>query len=229
MLEQVPAYVGILFMLTTLVTILIFVAAANNSKPVLFILLAWIGLQSIPAMYGFYTFTYSVPPRFILLIGPPFLLILFLFFIPAGKRFMDSLNPEYLTWLHTVRIPVEIGLWLLFINGTVSELMTFEGRNFDILAGITAPIVAIFAFRKKAIGKTGLLIWNFICLALVLNIVIIAIFAVPTPFQQWGFEQPNIAVMYFPIIWLPCCIVPLVIFSHLEVIRRLVKKTTGFH
>lgn len=222
MLDQVPAYVGILFMLTTLAAILIFVAAANNSKPVLFILLAWIGLQSIPAMYGFYTHTYSLPPRFVLLIGPPFLLILLMFIIPAGKRFIDSLKPEYLTWLHTVRIPVEIGLWLLFINGAVSEIMTFEGRNFDILAGITAPIVAILAFRKKAIGKIGLLIWNFICLALVLNIVIIAIFAVPTPFQQWGFEQPNIAVMYFPFIWLPCCIVPLVIFSHLVVIRKLI-------
>ena len=221
MLEQVPAYVGILFMITTLITILIFVAAANNSKTILFLLLAWIGLQSIPALYLFYTYTYSVPPRFILLIAPPFLLILLLFLIPSGKKFIDNLSTETLTWLHTVRIPVEIGLWFLFINGVVSELMTFEGRNFDILAGITAPIIAILSFRKKIIGKTGLLIWNFICLGLVLNIVTIAIFSVPTPFQQWGFEQPNIAVMYFPFIWLPCCVVPLVIFSHLAAIRQL--------
>ena len=222
MLEQIPGYVGILFMLTTLLSILIFTAAANNSKLVFFILLIWIGIQSIPALYGFYTFTHSLPPRFILLIGPPFLLILLLFLIPSGKKFIDNLNLEKLTWLHSVRIPVEIVLWLLFINGAVSELMTFEGRNFDILAGITAPVVAFFVFRKKAIEIRGLLIWNFICLALVLNIVIIAIFAVPTPFQKWGFEQPNIAVMYFPFIWLPCCVVPLVIFSHLVAIRRLI-------
>lgn len=222
MLEQVPAYVGILFMLTTLITILIFVSAANNSKAILFILLAWIGLQAVVSLYGFYTVTDSTPPRFALLGGPVMVVLISLFFIPAGRKFIDNLNQEKLTWLHTVRIPVEIGLWLLFLNGAVPELMTFEGRNYDILAGITAPIVAVLAFRKKVIGKTGLLIWNFVCLALVLNIVINAILAVPTPFQQWGFEQSNIAVLYFPFTWLPGCIVPLVIFAHLVSIKQLI-------
>ena len=220
--EQIPSYVGILFMLTTLLTILIFVSAANNSKAILFILLAWIGLQSVVSLYGFYTVTDTTPPRFALLGGPVMLVLISLFFIPSGKRFIDSLNQEKLTWLHSVRIPVEIGLWLLFLNGAVPQLMTFEGRNFDILAGITAPMMAYLAFRKNVIGKTGLLIWNFICLGLVLNIVINAILAVPTPFQQWGFEQPNIAILYFPFTWLPGCIVPLVIFSHLVSIRQLI-------
>jgi hypothetical protein len=221
MLEQDPGYIGLLFITTTLITILIFAAAAGNSKPVFYILLAWVGLQSIPALYGFYTVTYNVPPRFALLAGPPFLLILILFLIPAGRSFIDGLKPHYLTWLHTVRIPVEIGLWLHFTMGTVPELMTFEGRNFDILAGITAPFVAYLVFIRKSAGKKLLLIWNFISLALVVNVIINAILAAPTPFQQWGFEQPNIGLLYFPFIWLPACIVPLVVFSHLAVIRQI--------
>jgi hypothetical protein len=41
------------------------------------------------------------------------------------------------------------------------------------------------------------------------------------PFQQFAFDQPNIAVLYFPFIWLPSCVVPLVLLSHLAAIRQL--------
>ena len=64
--------------------------------------------------------------------------------------------------------------------------------------------------------------WNVICLALLFNIVFTAVFSVQSPFQQFAFDQPNIAVLYFPFIWLPCCIVPLVLLSHLAAIRQIV-------
>jgi hypothetical protein len=37
----------------------------------------------------------------------------------------------------------------------------------------------------------------------------------------FAFDQPNIAVLYFPFNWLPSCIVPLVLLSHLAAIRQL--------
>jgi len=103
--------------------------------------------------------------------------------------------------------------------------MTFSGRNFDILAGITAPIIYFVCFRDSAISnRLLLLIWNFISLLLLLNIVINAILSLPFPFQQFAFDQPNIAVLYFPFTWLPSCIVMAVLFSHLIAISRLAKK-----
>ena len=45
-----------------------------------------------------------------------------------------------------------------------------------------------------------------------------------TPFQQFGFDQPNIAMLYSPFVWLPCFIVPTVLFSHLVCIRKYLKK-----
>jgi hypothetical protein len=68
------------------------------------------------------------------------------------------------------------------------------------------------------------LLWNFICLGLLVNIIVNAVLSAPFPFQQFGFSQPNIAVLYFPYVWLPCGIVPLVLLSHLAVIRQLSKK-----
>ena len=104
--------------------------------------------------------------------------------------------------------------------------MTFEGRNFDILAGITAPIIVWMAFRKNQINRPLLITWNLVSLLLLLNIVITAILSIATPIQQFGFEQPNRAVLYFPYIWLPAIIFPIVLFTHLASIFQLSRKTS---
>ena len=124
-----------------------------------------------------------------------------------------------------VRIPVEIVLFLLYVNKAIPKLMSFEGRNFDILAGLTAPLVFYFVFISKQFSRKLFLAWNIICLGLLVNIVINAVLSAPFPFQQFGFEQPNIAILYFPFVWLPCCVVPLVLLSHLSVIRQLLKES----
>ncbi len=220
-MENLPAYISIVFALTTIFTVGLFYKATNNSKPILIILLMWLALQSAIALTGFYTITDTIPPRFLLLVFPPLLFIIALFITSKGRQFIDSLDIKTLTILHTVRIPVEIVLFWLFVGKTVPELMTFEGRNFDILSGLSAPIIFYFGFIKKQIDKKLILLWNFICLALLINIVANAVLSAPFPFQQFAFDQPNIAVLYFPFNWLPSCVVPLVLLSHLATIRQL--------
>lgn len=225
-MQQLPAFVGIFFVLTTFMTVLFFYRAAHYSKPVLLLLLSWLAFQAAVSLTGFYTITDTLPPRFLLLAAPALVVILLLFVTPKGRAFLDTLDLPILTLLHVVRIPVELVLFWLFINGAVPEAMTFEGRNFDILSGLTAPVVFYFFFTKKIIGKGFLLGWNMLCLLLLLNIVVNAVFAAPSNFQQIAFEQPNVAVLHFPFAWLPCCVVPLVLLSHLAAIRKLVKSSS---
>lgn len=220
-MENLPSYISIIFGLTTIITTWIFYKAAGKSKPVLLVTLIWLAIQAFIARSGFYTVTDTLPPRFLLLVLPPFLGIALLFISPKGRKFIDCLDLKTLTILHTIRIPVEIVLFFLFTYRTVPELMTFEGRNFDILSGITAPAIFFFVFIRKQLDREVLLIWNVICFGLLINIVSNAILSAPFPFQQFAFEQPNIAVLYFPFIWLPCCVVPLVLLSHLAAIRQL--------
>jgi hypothetical protein len=99
--------------------------------------------------------------------------------------------------------------------------MTYEGTNFDLFSGVTAPVVAYLCFRDSSIKTRLLLAWNIICLLLLLNVVITSALAVPFPFQQLSFEQPNIAILYFPFSLLPTVVVPLVLFAHLAAIYRL--------
>lgn len=222
-MENLPIYISIVFALTTLITVWFFYKASNNSKQTLILLIAWLLIQAVIAISGFYSVTDTIPPRFLLLVLPPLLFIAGLFTTTNGKKYIDSLDPTYLTILHIVRIPVEIVLFWLFIHNVVPELMTFEGHNFDILSGITAPLIAYYGFIKMKLSKNVILIWNFVCLALLLNIVFNAAISAPSPIQRFAFEQPNIAVLYFPFIWLPACIVPLVLLSHLASIRQLIK------
>lgn len=223
-MDNLPSYISIIFVLTTIATVGLFYKAAQYSKITLIILLVWLAIQGIIGYSNFYTVTNTVPPRFLLLVLPPLLFIIVLFNTSKGKQFIDRLDVNTLVILHTVRIPVEMVLFWLFIHETVPQLMTFEGRNFDIISGITAPIIFYFGFVKKQLGRKIILIWNFICLVLLINIVVNAVLSARFPFQKFAFDQPNIAVLHFPFNWLPSCIVPLVLFSHLVVIRQLLNK-----
>lgn len=220
-LDIVPAFVGLSFLATTLLTIWLFFRATNYSKQSLGIIISWAILHSLFALIGLYLDISAIPPRILLSLLPIFIFISILFNTQRGKVFIDSLSLEKLTLLHIVRVPVEIILYWLFLYKAIPELMTFEGRNFDILAGITAPIVYYFTFMKKNMSKKILLGWNIICLLLLINIVVNGVLASPVPFQQFAFDQPNIALIYFPFSLLPSIVVPLVLFSHLVAIRRL--------
>lgn len=223
-MDNLPTHISIIFGLTTLLTVWLFYKAANNSKIFLTVVITWLALQTVVGLSGFYVITSSVPPRFPLLVVPPLLVIIGLFVTTRGKKFLDGLDAKTMTLLHTVRIPVEIVLLWLCMYGAVPELMTFEGRNFDILSGLTAPIVFYFGYIRQLMSRNILLFWNFVCLGLLVNIVTNAALSVSSPFQQFAFEQPNIGILHFPFIWLPCCVVPLVLLSHLATIRQLLHK-----
>lgn len=219
-METLPTYILLVFYLTTLLTIYFFRRSCPDSKIALMTILLWTIVQGKIGSTGFYTVTGTLPPRFILLIFPPILLMCFLFFTRKGKKFIDGLDLKALTLIHIVRIPVEFVLFWLYQQGKVPQIMTFEGRNFDILSGLTAPLIYYFGFIKNKLSRKLILGWNIICLGLLLNIMAHAILSAPSPFQQFAFDQPNIAVLYHPFIWLPCLIVPLVLFAHLVSIRR---------
>jgi len=234
MIENLPTYIVLTFGLTTVATLLLFILTIKNASsertrssamPILFGLTIWLIVQAILTLGNCYnTGTNVFPPRILLWgILPMMVTILLLFVTRNGRQFIDSLPLNILTYLNTVRIPVEVVLFWLYLNNAVPILMTFEGINFDIIAGITAPLIVYFGHTKTILNRQALLIWNFICLALLINIVVIALLSTPSPIQKFAFDHPNIAVLNFPFSWLPTFIVPIVLFGHLASIRQLIR------
>lgn len=154
---------------------------------------------------------------------PTLILMAFVFILPKGRAYVDGLNLEDLHWIHIVRIPVEIILYLLFVSNTLPELMTFGGRNLDILAGLTVPLIIFYGLRKPILSRNRILLWNVIGLFLLVNIIVMAILSIESPFQQIHQSIATTGILIFPYIWLPSFLAPLVLFSHLISIRRLLK------
>ncbi|CAN5710354.1 hypothetical protein BH20ACI4_BH20ACI4_20030 [soil metagenome] len=230
MIENLPWYISVTFIVTTFLTVGFFLFAVRqtvfettSAKTFSFLIAFWLIFQAVFGIGGFYLKTDAVPPRLLLFGVFPALITIILFFVFARKVFIEKLPLKILTLLHIIRIPVEIVLFWLFEQKLVPQLMTFEGRNFDILSGLTAPLIYWLAFRGGKINRPLLIIWNIFALGLLINIVAHAILSFPFQFQQFAFDQPNRAVLYFPYVWLPTVIVPIVLFSHLISLWQLRK------
>lgn len=225
MLTGISNYIVITFVISVILTYLLFIAATKNKFLPSIVIFIWLAITGLLAISGFFKDSAGMPPKFTLAVAPALLFILAIFITKQGKNFINNLNLKSLTILHIVRVPVEVVLYWLAVNKAVPELMTFEGRNLDIVSGITAPVIYLICFKGEKIrNRQLLLIWNIICLGLLFNIVTNAILSAPFAIQKLAFDQPNIAVLHFPFVWLPSFIVIIVLFSHLVVIRSLLSK-----
>ena len=214
MIEGLPNWINVVFLLTVVFTVLMFYYANGKRAALLAVIILWSVLQSMLAYTGFYQITNTLPPRFALVLLPATILIIVGLLPKYRNLLMKDRNLVASTFLHSARIPVEIVLYYLFIHKMIPELMTFAGRNFDILAGLTAPVIGLLILTKK-VGNSLLMIWTLVGLCLVTFILINGILSSELPFQQFGFEQPNKAINYFPFILLPAVIVPIVIYTHI--------------
>jgi hypothetical protein len=226
---SVPIYLSITFILTTLLTLYLFhqmIARSNKPSPasvIAGILAVVLILQGVLAYIGFYSSQLNMMPPRLMIFGalPNLIVILILFWTKWGRDFIDGFRFYDLTMLSIVRIPVELCLYGLALHKAVPELMSFAGRNFDIFAGITAPLVVYFMIKKPKAKRMILWIWNVIGVILLLNIIVHAILSAPFLIQQMAFDQPNVAVLHFPFIWLPVFVAPLVLLTHFISIRKL--------
>ena len=219
MIEQLPAYINVVFILTTFLTMLLFLKAVNFQKTGISILLAILIFQGILSFNGFY----QVPLRIPVLVMPSMLIIIILLSGKFSKKWLPAVSLPWLTALQVIRIPVEMVLFWLYKEKQIPVNMTFEGWNYDILSGITALPMVWLALNNRSTAKRILLVWNSICLGLLITIVTIAVLSAKLPIQQWGFDQPNVAIQHFPFAWLPSVIVPIVLMAHLVSIRLLLR------
>jgi hypothetical protein len=196
---------------------------SSKKQSVLWFSIAWLSIMGMALISGFFENTHATPPRLPVLLGPLIVLFIILFSTRKGRAFLSEWDVEKLLLLSLVRIPVELCLFWLYAAGSVPIEMTFEGRNFDIFAGLLVPIVWYYAFRKEPKNKWVLYTWNILGIVLLTNIIVTAILSVDTPFQVFGQNQPNIAVLGLPFGFLACYVAPAVLFSHMIIFMKWIQ------
>lgn len=222
-MENIPVYLQMLFLLIVISALLLFYYASGRSTFAVILCIIWLVIQGLLTASGFYLHPEIHPGRFMLLVLPPVLSVLLISFAPLGKRFRNKCSISNLVLFHSIRFPIEIVLLLIYLQHKIPALMTFEQGNLDILSGISAPFI-FFLVKNNKLPKWIFLAWNFLCLALLANIVIRAILSAPFPFQAFGFEQPDTAIFSFPFSWLPGFLVPAVLLCHLVTIRKIIER-----
>ncbi len=217
-MSPLPIPVIAFFLFTVTLAFVLFALAVRGSKRVMLLCLVWIFVQSAVALSGFYLTTKNLPPRLLVAVAPPLVLIAALFLTVSGRRFIDGMSLKWSVLIHSIRILVEVNLYVLFLYKQVPALMTFESGNLDILLGLSAPLIWR-AYSRGHVGRRGLLIWNALALLSVLNAFSRAILSAPFRFQQFAFDQPTVAILVFPFVLLPAFLVPAVLFCHFAVVK----------
>ena len=126
----------------------------NNLAVTIIVLLVWLMFTLIIGISGVLSDFTSMPPKLLLIILPPFV---FIMLIMLSKQFHDLCKPLGNFWFiypQSFRILMEFILWLLYRYKIIPIQMTWEGYNFEIIIGLTAPIVAYYCFTKKQWTRT---------------------------------------------------------------------------
>jgi len=202
------------FIIVVLLSILFFYFGTGKDKRATFLFLAWQTIIGVAVLKGIFRQSPEFFP--VAIIGTMILSILWLKHVDRQK--MDL---RMLLAVHILRIPVELILYQLFLQHKIPEQMTFKGWNPDILMGISALFLLLYtAFGRGQLNKIFFIAWNVAGIFALAFIVSIAILSSPLPIQQFAFEQPNIAVLQIPYCFLPTCIVPVVLMSHILLMTK---------
>jgi hypothetical protein len=134
-----------------------------------------------------------------------------------GRR-LSALPLNLLIGYQAFRILVELLLHQGVTEGVVPPQLSWSGRNLDIIPGLLAVPFGLWAHRLPRAALWG---FNLVGLGLLLNVIVVAILSVPTPFQV--FTPDNTWVGYFPFTWLPTGLVALALLGHVVLTRRLLR------
>jgi hypothetical protein len=180
----------------------------------------WLTLTGLAALSGAYANFYDVPPKLPLTL---FASIAIMIAFSRSQQYAKALKFAPMVWpiaLQSMRVVIEIGLWQLHRDGQLPKHLTFEGYNFDVLVGLTAPIVAL-GLAQGWLGPRGAIAWNFASIGFLVTIVFMAITSAPGPQHLPWPGEPNLILGGFPSVWLPTFFVPVAVFGHATSLRQL--------
>jgi hypothetical protein len=188
------------------------------------LVIAWLAYIFSMSFTGIFT-NFSLPPRIPLFLVLPFLVFLIYFF--TSVRFKPVIDQVPLNWpvyFQSFRIGVELLIFISFTKGILPHAATYEGYNFDIVTGLTAPIIGYMLYKNVRGSRTIALIWNIIGLLLLANVVVILNTCAYFP-KLWGSGTSLIKPDYglLPLALLAGIFMPAAVFMHVLSITGIVR------
>lgn len=226
------------FLLTIILAIILFAMAASVAKRAYndtakqksftirigLILVVWIGYMSAVSLTGIFM-NASLPPRILLfLVIPSFILFIIFFRSRSFKNIVDHVPHNWIVNFQSFRIIVELLIYGCFTAGILPKQATFAGYNYDILIGITAPLMAFLFLRGANPPRGIMLLWNaagFITLAIVVSVIITHAYFP----ALWGLKESILSQGFgaFPYTLLAGFLMPIAVFMHIFSLIKLAR------
>jgi hypothetical protein len=184
---------------------------------------AWMAVTWIAGASGVLRAWDQMPPPFALLLIGILAVSCTIAFGPAGRNLAAHAPLWALVAVQSFRLPLELAMHAMSERGIMPPQMTYTGRNFDIVTGSTAIVVAALVLLGYG-GRRLVAAWNIVGFALLINIIVVAVLSTPV-FGYFGPERLNTFVTYTPFVWLPAVLVTAALAGHLVIARALARVT----
>lgn len=190
----------------------------------IFSLVSWFGYLFILSSQEI-LFDLSFPPKIPILIFIPIIIATIIFYFKnKNKTILQHIPKSYPVYYQTFRIFVEIILLFTFYKNIIPKAATFEGLNFDIIMGISAPFMGYFVFQKQIKYPFLAKAWNILGILMVLFVF----FIIATGFYQpqlWNSETPTVSMEFIqlPYLLIAGFLAPSAIFMHILSLMQLRK------
>ncbi len=199
-------------------------------RVLILVMLLWQVYLIIMGTSGFLA-SFSLPPRMPLLIIVPLFISMGVFLNKnKNKQWIQSIPPIWLTAFQSFRIVVETLFVLSLPTGVLHENVTIEGYNYDMVVGISAPIIALMVYYSKKLPNKLLTAWNIFGLTVLACTVFVFMSTAFFP-QIYGFETTPLSTDFgmYPYVLVPGLLMPAAVFMHvLSLIQlRSFKRTTS--
>lgn len=181
----------------------------------------WAVFTGVMAYAGVLANFASFPPWIPILAFTQLAFVFWLGWFSSWSELLARIPQYILVGLQCFRVPVELLLATLATRKLLAIEMTYYGRNFDILEGITAIVLAIWLKRRgEEPLRLVVLAWNLMGLSLVTVVLVHGLFSVPYPSQLLHLSVSTFVIAYFPVVWLLTLLVPMAYLLHLASIKR---------
>jgi hypothetical protein len=180
----------------------------------------WLAYGGALGISGVVANTTILPPGLFYLLAPTIMLVMFMARSNVGRTIALGVPIYLLTGMQSFRLVVEAFLHLLWLDGRIPQMLTYSGANFDILIGISAPVIA-WLIASRRISDRLALGWQVAGIALLANVAARAVMTSPGPLNLLATEVPNMAIGTFPFTFIPGLMVPLALLLHVLSIRAL--------
>ena len=224
-MPPVPSDIAIGFILLPLAVLavlsVLLVKSYRSLRWIIVVMVGWTALTAALAVSGTLARFDSSRPWIPILVLTQLVFVVWVSWFSSWSGYLAQIPQLHLVGLQCFRIPVEFLMAEMAARKLLAIEMTFYGRNFDILAGATAVMLAIWLRRDGEESLRPIVLgWNLIGLCLVTAVLAHGMLSVPYPFQLLHLSVPTFVVAVFPVTWLLTLLVPIAYLLHLVSIRR---------